>query len=119
VSNLSIQRTRSGIALLTSLVTGVILVILGLALVGLYFSDFAAYRHQQRSVQAYWNARSGAERYALERTVPPNGLIKLAAGECHIEKLASGDIRCTGQFEGVKREIVVIGGRINHRTELP
>ncbi len=92
--------------------------ILAAALLGLYFTDYRAQRRQQNSLQAYWNARSGVENYRATHTLPNSGLYKLAQGDCLVEK-QSQDLHFKGRYQGVTREIILLGGKVSNWTETP
>lgn len=96
--------------MLTTLAVGVILTILAVSLLGLYYEDFSAQRVQQRSVQAYWNARSAVERYAQTRRLPPGGSYDFGkAGTCSVLEEA-GDLVFEGRSGGSQQRIRLQAG---------
>ena len=109
---------RRGVALITTLAVGSILVILAAALLGLFFTDYRAQRRQQNSLQAYWNARSAIESYRATHTLPFDGHFKLSQGDCLVER-HNQDLHFKGRYLGATREIVLVGGKVTGWSELP
>lgn len=106
-----------GIALLTTLAVGVILTILAVSLLALYYQDFSAQRTQQRSLQAYWNARSGVERYSLERRLPADLRYDFGkAGSCSVQDV-KGDLVFEGLSAGYAQRIRLQHGNPALRVE--
>lgn len=54
---------RRGVALVTVLSLGVLLLVLTTAVFAFVYPHYRAHRLEQQRVQAYWNARSGLESY--------------------------------------------------------
>lgn len=106
-----------GIALLTTLSVGVVLTILAVSLLALFLNDFSGQRGQQNGIQAYWNARSGVERYLIDRRIPKSLHYDLgSAGYCKVEE--SGQdlvfVGCSGRAE---RRIRLLGKQPGARVE--
>ena len=110
------MRTR-GIALLTTLAVGVILTILAISLLSLYYQDFSAQRTQQRSIQAYWNARSGVERFSQERRLPAQLRYDFGkAGFCSVQEVKD-DLVFEGRSGGSAQRIRRLRGNPAQRVE--
>src|ERR1017187_9522792 len=104
------SRSR-GIALLLTLVVGVVLTILATSLVGLYFGEYQAEKTQQQAIQAYWAARAGVERYCNDSRLPNPPVYELGSkmGRCLVQKQPNGDLVFEGQCGQLTRRIRLVG----------
>ena len=110
---------RRGVALLFVLSTGVILVLLSGGLLSLYFSDAYSQGQQQQSIQAYWNARSGLEKFSSERTIPKSQLYVFGErGDCRIWSEGK-DVYLEGRFGKQKRKLLLRDRNPAHCVEVP
>jgi hypothetical protein len=111
---------RRGIALILTLSIGAVLVILATSLVGLFFGEYHAQRSQQQAIQAYWDARSGIERYCDNYKLPEPPVYDLGrAGNCKVIKQPNGDLLFEGQCGAMIRRISLSGGDPAKARELP
>ncbi len=116
---MSFRMPKSGMALLTTLVVGAILMILALALVGLFLSDYQLAGRQQKSVQAYWNARSGVEAFLQVGKLPADGAFRWSRSEqCRVVQLKNGDVEFIGQSGNVEHKITMVGGDPSRLSEV-
>lgn len=110
-----------GVALLFALTVGALLVALALSLLTLYSSDAYSQSQQQHALQAYWNARSGLERYCESRQLPENGRYDLGTvGNCTVRE--EGDrLWFQGECQGQRKRIVLPNGdpRLKQEEPLP
>lgn len=113
-----IGRRNRGVALLFTLSVGVILIILAVSLMAFYSSDAYAQGQQQQAVQAYWNARSGLERYLDSRQVPPQPYDFGPQGRCSVTRKGA-DVVLEGTSGGQHRTIVLLNGDPGRRIEQP
>jgi|JRYG01.1.fsa_nt_gb hypothetical protein len=111
--------SKRGVALLFALTVGGLLLILAASLLTLYSSDAFSQGKQQQSMQAYWNARAGVERYCLSRTLPPTGVYELGkSGRCKVSE-NKGDLWFEGEYASQTRKILLISGDPSQRREEP
>lgn len=109
----------AGMALLTTLMVGAVLAILALALVGLFLNDYQTAARQQRSIQAYWNARSGIEAYLQSGKLPSDGAFRWGKTDrCQVQADTSGNVIFTGQSGNVQHRITLLGGDPSRINEL-
>lgn len=96
---------RRGVALVFTLSVGVLLIILSLSLFSFYSSEVYSQGQQQKSLQAYWNARAGLEHFCQERRVPANGVYDFRErGRCEVRSQGK-DLIFEGVFGAQKRRI--------------
>ena len=103
---------------------GAILVIMMAAMTSLLMVDYDAARNRQHCLQAYWNARSGLERYQTTGQLPasdnPSGKSSLTiTGDerCTASISAQGDVRFDGVSGHQHRSIVLPQGQVDRAYE--
>lgn len=111
--------TTRGMALLFTLSVGALLVILAASLFALYSSDVHSQHQQHQSMQAYWFARAGVERYSDSRRLPPEGRYDFSPhGYCRVLQQGPDLI-----FEGLSGKqhcrILLHNGDPAHKVEQP
>lgn len=110
---------KQGMALLLTVGVGGVLIALAVALVSLFLADYQMARRQQQSIQAYWNARSGVERYLQSGKLPESGAFELGRNErCSVETRKNGDLCFIGQSQGVTHRLTLVGGEPSRVSEL-
>ena len=117
---------RNGIALMTTLAVGALLLLLASIALTLYWSERWSYRAQRRGVQALWNAQSGLENYLHTGQVPApdssspsgHGMLTLASGETCAIWEEQGDLIFEGDSGGVRRRLVLVQKDPRRRREL-
>ncbi|ODT57969.1 hypothetical protein ABS71_19180 [bacterium SCN 62-11] len=110
---------RRGVALVFTLSVGVLLIILSLSLFSFYSSEVYSQGQQQKSLQAYWNARAGLEHFCQERRVPATGVYDFRErGRCQVHSQAK-DLVFEGVFGTQKRRIRLIERDPARRVEEP
>lgn len=108
---------KRGVALLYTLSVGVILILLSVSLLSLYSAEVHSQTQQQQALQAYWNARSGVERYCLARWIPAGGQYNFAAhGTCRVEHTQEG-LLFEGRCGRQRRCILLKNGEPALRSE--
>ena len=108
-----------GIALITTLSVGAILTGLAIALLILYFGAYRSQRLQQQALQAYWNARSGVDRFSLDHILPEKGSYDWGQSDrCTVTRKKSGDLIFQGESGSVSRTIVLRQGDPSQAMEL-
>jgi type II secretory pathway component PulK len=98
---------------------GALLTVLAMSLLTLYSSDAYSQGQQQHAIQAYWNARSGVERYCESRQLPASGIYDFGTlGNCTVREEAE-DLWFQGEYNGQRRRIVLQNGDPALKREEP
>lgn len=103
---------------MTSLAAGVLLSLLAIVLLSLGLTEIQGQRRQQKTLQAYWNARAGVARYLETGQLPQvvgSQQQRIWSWETHnscqvTEDPASGDLVFEGICQGVSRRLRCLQG---------
>ncbi len=77
---------RRGVALATVLALGALLAVLTMAVVACVLPHYRAHNFEQDQIQAYWNARAGAEAYLAGTVHLPAEKSSLKVGSCTLTR---------------------------------
>lgn len=99
-----------------------LLVTLGVLCLSLVAARSRAQSHEQRALQATWNARAGLEHFLQQGAVPEGNLAldpEDPQQSCSVIRSPNGDLVFVGLSHGVRRQLTCLGGDPARLTEEP